>query len=93
MRQLGGATELLAAYGQAMESATQQQQAIETAIKHQLATPFDLAQTREKLAELQLKKLEHVMAANKAYLQVQELIGELNVENAAERISAIGKEQ
>ncbi|MBU0783431.1 MAG: TolC family protein [Gammaproteobacteria bacterium] len=93
MRQLDGATELLTAYGQAMESATQQQEAIETAIKHQLATPFDLAQTREKLAELQLKKLEHVMAANKAYLQVQELIGELNVENAAERISAIGKEQ
>lgn len=90
-RQLIGATELLTAYGQAMESATQQQQAIETAIKHQLATPLDLAQTREKLAELQLKRLEYLLTANKAYLLVQELIGELNVDNAAERLSAFGK--
>lgn len=86
-RQQNSATHLWKAYTQADHAATQQQLAIETAIKHQLATPLDLAKAKEKLTELQMKKMEHLLAANKAYLLVYELTGKLNIESALERLS------
>lgn len=86
-RQLNSATHLWKAYTQADHAATQQQLAIETAIKHQLATPLDLAKAKEKLTELQMKKMEHLLAANKAYLLVHELTGKLDIESALERLS------
>ncbi|MDZ4055774.1 MAG: TolC family protein [Polynucleobacter sp.] len=86
-RQLNSATHLWKAYTQADRAATQQQLAIETAIKHQLATPLDLAKAKEKLTELQMKKMEYLRAANKAYLLVHELTGKLNIEGALERLS------
>lgn len=86
-RQLNSATHLWKAYTQADHAATQQQLAIEKAIKHQLATPLDLAKAKEKQAELQTKKMEYLLAANKAYLLVYELTGKLNIESALERLS------
>ena len=86
-RQLNSATHLWKAYTQADRAATQQQLAIETAIKHQLATPLDLAKAKEKLTELQMTKMEYLRAANKAYLLVHELTGKLNIEGALERLS------
>lgn len=86
-RQQNSATHLWKAYTQADHAATQQQVAIETAIKHQLATPLDLAKAKEKQAELQTKKMEYLLAANKAYLLVYELTGKLNIESALERLS------
>jgi outer membrane protein TolC len=86
-RQQNSATHLWKAYTQADHAATQQQLAIETAIKHQLATPLDLAKAKENLTELQTKKMEYLLAANKAYLLVYELTGKLNIESALERLS------
>ncbi len=86
-RQQNSATHLWKAYTQADHAATQQQLAIEKAIKHQLATPLDLAKAKEKLTELKTKKMEHLLAANKAYLLVQELTGKLDIESALERLS------
>ena len=86
-RQQNSATHLWKAYTQADHAATQQQLAVETAIKHQLATPLDLAKAKEKLTELKTKKMEHLLAANKAYLLVYELTGKLNIESALERLS------
>lgn len=50
-------------------------------------TPLDLAKAKEKLAELEMKKIEQLLTAKKAYLLVQELTGELNIENAVGRLS------
>lgn len=86
-RKQNSATHLWKAYTQADHAATQQQLAVETAIKHQLATPLDLAKAKEKLTELKTKKMEHLLAANKAYLLVYELTGKLNIESALERLS------
>ncbi|WP_291739101.1 MULTISPECIES: TolC family protein [unclassified Limnobacter] len=86
-RQQNSATHLWKAYTQADHAATQQQLAIEKAIKHQLATPLDLAKAKEKQAELQTKNMEYLLAANKAYLLVYELTGKLDIESALERLS------
>lgn len=89
-RQLGSAAELLNAYESAIESALQTQKAAETAMKHQLATPLDMAQAKIKLAELRMKKMDYLLTANKAYLKMLELMGELNVKNAVRRLAAAG---
>ena len=48
---------------------------------------ISLAKAKEKLTELQMKKMEYLRAANKAYLLVHELTGKLNIESALERLS------
>jgi outer membrane protein TolC len=88
-RQLNSAAHLWNAYTQANHAATQQQLAIETAIKHKLATPLDLAKAKEKLTELKMKKMEYLLAANKAFLVLQELTGVLNIESALGRLSKL----
>jgi outer membrane protein len=88
-RQLNSAAHLWKAYTQANHAATQQQLAIETAIKHKLATPLDLAKAKEKLTELKMKKMEYLLAANKAFLVLQELTGVLNIESALGRLSKL----
>jgi outer membrane protein TolC len=86
-KQLNSAANLWKAYTQAKQSATQQQLAVETAIKHQLATPLDLAKAKEKLTELQMKQIDNLMEANKAFVLIQELTGKLNIESAVGRFS------